>query len=182
MKYLPIPIALLQIGQPLPVTVWSTSGQLLLKKGNPILSEQHRSRLAEHKLQDVRAKLADMYTEIEAMKTLVWRTLAEVNDLEIGGERLAAGTYLHIGIGAANRDPAQYADPEVLNLRRQGNKHLAFGFGPHQCAGLSLARLEGRIAIGRFLQRFPDYRLTADPVRGGRARFRGFLTAPFVPG
>ena len=71
---------------------------------------------------------------------------------------------------------------EVLNLRRQGNKHLAFGFGPHQCAGLSLARLEGRIAIGRFLQRFPDYRLTADPVRGGRARFRGFLTAPFVPG
>lgn len=49
MKYLPIPIAMLQIGQPLPVTVWSTSGQLLLKKGNPILSEQHRDRLAEHK-------------------------------------------------------------------------------------------------------------------------------------
>ncbi|MDT8990174.1 hypothetical protein RQP54_04790 [Curvibacter sp. APW13] len=47
MKYLPIPIAMLQIGQPLPVTVWSNSGQLLLKKGNPILSEQHRDRLAE---------------------------------------------------------------------------------------------------------------------------------------
>ena len=47
-KYLPIPIAMLQIGQPLPVTVWSTSGQLLLKKGNPIQSEQHRNRLAEH--------------------------------------------------------------------------------------------------------------------------------------
>jgi len=45
---------------------------------------------------------------------------------------------------------------------------------------LSLARLEGRIAIGRFLQRFPDYRLTAAPVRGGRARFRGFLSAPFA--
>lgn len=48
-KYLPIPVALLQIGQPLPVTVWSTNGQLLLKKGNPILSEQHRDRLAAHK-------------------------------------------------------------------------------------------------------------------------------------
>jgi hypothetical protein len=82
-------------------------------------------------------------------------------------------------IGAANRDPAVYDDPEQLNLRRMGNKHLAFGFGVHQCAGLSLARLEGRIAIGRFLQRFPDYQLTEAPVRGGRARFRGFLHAPF---
>jgi cytochrome P450 len=83
-------------------------------------------------------------------------------------------------IGAANRDPAHFAQPETLDLRRPVNKHLAFGFGIHQCAGLSLARLEGRIAIGRFLQRFPDFELTAPPVRGGRARFRGFLKAPFA--
>jgi cytochrome P450 len=83
-------------------------------------------------------------------------------------------------IGAANRDPAVFADPDQLDLARSDNRHLAFGFGVHQCAGLSLARLEGRIAIGRFLQRFPDYRLTAEPVRGGRARFRGFLSAPFA--
>ena len=50
----------------------------------------------------------------------------------------------------------------------------------HGEAGLSLARLEGRIAIGRFLQRFPGYRLTEAPTRGGRARFRGFLHAPFA--
>lgn len=81
--------------------------------------------------------------------------------------------------GAANRDPAVYEQPETLNLRREGNKHLAFGFGIHQCAGLSLARLEGRIALGRFLQRFPHFELSAPPVRGGRARFRGFLAAPF---
>ena len=98
----------------------------------------------------------------------------------VGGVDLPAGALITLCIGAANRDPAQYAEPEVLNLRREGNKHLAFGFGPHQCAGLSLARLEGRIAIGRFLQRFPDYRLTATPVRGMRARFRGFLNAPFA--
>ena len=98
----------------------------------------------------------------------------------VGGVELPAGALITLCIGAANRDPAQYEQPELLNLRRQGNKHLAFGFGPHQCAGLSLARLEGRIAIGRFLQRFPDYRLTAEPVRGGRARFRGFLSAPFA--
>jgi len=84
-----------------------------------------------------------------------------------------------VGIGAANRDPAQFAQPDRLDLWRRDNRHLAFGFGIHQCAGLSLARLEGRIAIGRFLARFPGYRLSADPVRGGRARFRGFLRAPF---
>jgi cytochrome P450 len=65
-------------------------------------------------------------------------------------------------------------------LARQNNRHLAFGLGIHQCAGLSLARLEGRIAIGRFLRRFPGDRLSASPTRGGRARFRGFLHAPFA--
>jgi cytochrome P450 len=98
---------------------------------------------------------------------------------QVNGVDLPAGALLTLCIGAANRDPAVYDKPEQLDLRRTGNKHLAFGFGVHQCAGLSLARLEGRIAIGRFLQRFPDIQLTQTPVRGGRARFRGFLHAPF---
>lgn len=98
---------------------------------------------------------------------------------QVNGVDLPAGALVTLCIGAANRDPAVYDQPEQLNLRRTGNKHLAFGFGVHQCAGLSLARLEGRVAIGRFLQRFPDYQLTQAPVRGGRARFRGFLNAPF---
>jgi hypothetical protein len=98
----------------------------------------------------------------------------------IGDVALPAGALVTLCIGAANRDPAVFAQPEVLDLQRPGNKHLAFGFGIHQCAGLSLARLEGRIAIGRFLQRFPSYQLTEAPQRGGRARFRGFLRAPFA--
>ncbi len=100
----------------------------------------------------------------------------------VGGVDLPEGALLTLCIGAANRDPAQFADPERLDLAREHNRHLAFGFGIHQCAGLSLARLEGRIAVGRFLQRFPGYRLTDAPVRGGRARFRGFLNAPFAVG
>ncbi len=103
-----------------------------------------------------------------------------LQDTKVGGVNLPAGTLVTLCIGAANRDPAQFEDPDVLNLAREGNKHLAFGFGIHQCAGLSLARLEGRIAIGRFLRRFPGYRLTEAPMRGGRARFRGFLRAPFA--
>jgi cytochrome P450 len=97
----------------------------------------------------------------------------------VGGVALAPGALVTLCIGAANRDPAVYEQPETLNLRREGNKHLAFGFGIHQCAGLSLARLEGRIAIGRFLDRFPRFELSEAPLRGGRARFRGFLKAPF---
>ena len=99
---------------------------------------------------------------------------------EVGGEQLPAGALVTLCIGAANRDPEQFEAPNLLQLGRMNNRHLAFGFGVHQCAGLSLARLEGRIAIGRFLLRFPNYRLTQAPTRGGRARFRGFLRAPFV--
>jgi hypothetical protein len=98
---------------------------------------------------------------------------------EVGGVKLEEGALVTLCIGAANRDPAAFAHPDVLDLTRENNRHLAFGFGIHQCAGLSLARLEGRVAIGRFLARFPGYRLTASPTRGGRARFRGFLHAPF---
>jgi cytochrome P450 len=105
-----------------------------------------------------------------------------IKDVRIGDVDLPAGTLVTLCIGAANRDPAQFPDPETLDIAREPNKHLAFGFGIHQCAGLSLARLEGRIAIGRFLRRFPRYELTAAPTRGGRARFRGFLAAPFSAG
>jgi len=99
---------------------------------------------------------------------------------EIGGVAIPAGTFITIGIGAANRDPAEFADPDRLDVAREPNRHLAFGSGVHVCAGLNVARLEGRIAIQRFLARFPDYRLAGEPVRGGRARFRGFLSIPVV--
>jgi cytochrome P450 len=97
---------------------------------------------------------------------------------ELGGVPVPAGTLVTLCIGAANRDPAVFPDPDRLDITRDPNRHLAFGFGVHQCAGLSLARLEGRVAIARFLARFPDYRLDGPPVRGGRARFRGFLSVP----
>lgn len=126
----------------------------------------------------VLSRAVDEFLRFESSNQLGNRRATQ--DTQVGGVALPAGTLVTLCIGAANRDPAQFADPEVLNLQRESNKHLAFGFGIHQCAGLSLARLEGRIAIGRFLQRFPTYRLTAAPVRGGRARFRGFLRAPFT--
>jgi cytochrome P450 len=98
----------------------------------------------------------------------------------IGGVQMPAGTFVTLCIGAANRDPAQFADPENLDIARTPNRHLAFATGPHQCAGMALARLEGAIAISRFLARFPGYELNGAPVRGGRVRFRGFLSVPCV--
>jgi cytochrome P450 len=102
--------------------------------------------------------------------------------VELGGIMLEAGTPVTLCIGAANRDPAQFSDPERLDIGRNPNRHLAFATGAHQCAGMALARLEGAIAISRFLARFPNYALNGEPVRGGRVRFRGFLRVPCVAG
>jgi cytochrome P450 len=101
-----------------------------------------------------------------------------VEAFELGGIAMPPGTPVTLCIGAANRDPAQFADPESLDVGRTPNRHLAFGTGAHQCAGMALARLEGAIAISRFLARFPKYELNGEPVRGGRVRFRGFLSVP----
>jgi cytochrome P450 len=97
---------------------------------------------------------------------------------QLGGVSIPAETSLNLCIGAANRDPAQFADPDRLDLARKPNRHLAFATGAHQCVGVNLARLEGRVAISRFVRRFPDYCSAGVATRGGRARFRGFLRIP----
>lgn len=139
--------------------------------------------------------LHDTRDQPDAQALLLTRAVDEVLRLEssnqlgnrralrpvtVGGVDLPEGALVTLCIGAANRDPAVFGQPDVPDLQRDPNRHLAFGLGVHQCAGLSLARLEGRIALGRFLQRFPGYALTAAPVRGMRARFRGFAAAPFT--
>ena len=102
-------------------------------------------------------------------------------DAAIGGVAVPRGTRITLGIGAANRDPAAFADPDRFDVARAPNRHLAFGSGVHQCAGLGLARLEGKVALGRFLARFPRYRVER-AARGGRARFRGFSSIIFTGG
>lgn len=97
---------------------------------------------------------------------------------QIGGVEMPAGTFVTLAIAAANRDPAAFPDPDRLDIGRAANRHVAFASGVHVCVGLSIARMEGRVAIQRFLKRFPDYQLAGTPVRGHRVRFRGFLTIP----
>jgi cytochrome P450 len=98
--------------------------------------------------------------------------------VELGGVSMPVGTQITLCIGAANRDPDAFVEPDKLDIGRSPNRHLAFGSGIHICAGLSVARLEAATAIGRFIKRFPTYTLSSPPMRGGRARFRGFLRVP----
>ena len=97
-----------------------------------------------------------------------------VVNTEIGGHPVQAGTLLTLMIGAANRDPDVFSDPDVFDVSRKPNRHLAFGSGPHVCLGLGLARLESIVALSRLLARYPEYRLRGTPVRSQRVRFRGF--------
>jgi cytochrome P450 len=99
-------------------------------------------------------------------------------DTALGGVLMPKGTLITIGIGAANRDPEIFPDPDRFDVARNPTRHLAFGSGIHMCAGMSLARLEGRVAIERFLKRFPNYELDGAPTRSRRARFRGFTALP----
>jgi len=99
-------------------------------------------------------------------------------EVTLGDVTIPAGGFITLCIGAANRDPEQFPEPDRLDISRQSNRHLAFGAGIHQCAGLALARLEGAVAIGGFLSRFPRFQIGSAVVRGRRARFRGFVHLP----
>jgi hypothetical protein len=99
-------------------------------------------------------------------------------DCSVGGVDLPEGALITLCIAGANRDPEVFADPDRLDLGRRPNPHLGFAGGPHVCAGLAVARLEARVALSMFLERFPRYALDGEPERDLRARFRGFRRLP----
>jgi len=98
--------------------------------------------------------------------------------LEIGGRTFREGTLITIGIGAANRDPVQFPDPDRFDVARKPNRHVAFGHGDHVCVGMNVARMEGRIAFARLLARFTRIEPDGAPERDRRIRFRGFRRLP----
>jgi cytochrome P450 len=93
----------------------------------------------------------------EAPLLTVARTAAE--DVELGGVRIPAGGFVAISLGAANRDPARYPDPDAFDIHRKDKQHISFGDGAHKCLGIHLARLEMRVLLDAVLDRLPGVRL-----------------------
>jgi cytochrome P450 len=98
-----------------------------------------------------------------------------LQDVEVGGREIEKGSFCGLVLASANRDPAHWgANADDLDVTRaDAHQHLSFGGGAHYCLGASLARVEGQVAIGSLVQRFPNVEQTSDPVWNGRINLRG---------
>ena len=101
-----------------------------------------------------------------------------LTDVEFDGVKVPAGTFVHMCIAGANRDPDVFAEPEKVDIGRDANPHLAFGLGKHICMGNTLGRIEGTVAIGRFFEKFPHVQRNGDAKLHGRVKFRGLRKFP----
>jgi cytochrome P450 len=101
-----------------------------------------------------------------------------------GGTDIPAGAFVIAGLASANRDPGRWGpDADELRLDREDARaHVSFGAGVHHCLGAALARLEGRVALQRLVERFPDLRLTGEPIWNGRINLRGPQHLPVAVG
>jgi cytochrome P450 len=108
--------------------------------------------------------------------------IALTGDARVAGHRVAPGEQIMLLFGAAHRDPVRFADPDVFDPTRPDNVPLSFGAGIHYCLGQGLARLEGRIAFERLLERFPVMERAAPPERRDRLVLRGYQTLPITVG
>ena len=165
-------IFLLNAGHETTTNLIGNGIDLLIRNPDALQELRHHPELIETAVEE--------FLRMESSNQLGNRRAAK--DTCIGDVEMPAGTYVHIGIGAANRDPARFPDPEHLDIRRRPNRHLAFGFGIHTCAGNSLARMEAQVTIGKLVARFETIKRVGEPTRGGRARFRGFLHYPVAVG
>jgi cytochrome P450 len=119
-----------------------------------------------------------------ADEVIRWDSAAQVahrrvlRDTVIGGVPLPAGSTVSAVLGAANRDPARFTDPDVFHIARRGPSSMGFGVGIHRCIGAALARMESVVFFPRALRRFPDLALAGTPVRRNTVAIRGFHRLP----
>lgn len=138
--------------------------------------------LAPKELARLRAEPGRIPDAVEEL--LRWDTSVQISqrrsrvELEIGGRRIPAGATCVLLNGAANRDPAQYPDPDRIDVGRSPRDHLAFGLGRHRCLGASLARVEIQAAMAAILRRFPKLDFDGEPVFRGSFFLRGLASLP----
>ena len=139
---------------------------------------QHPEQMAElRENPDLIRSAVEELLRYESPVQFTARVLKE--DIEICGQRIPKKWSILCMLGAANRDPKRFKDPNRLDLKRLNNQHLAFSAGPHACIGSHLARLEGQIAILKLVQRFPNMKLTGPrPEWASTFGFRGLKSLP----
>jgi cytochrome P450 len=114
------------------------------------------------------------------VQILYGRTATE--DMIVGDLRVRAGQRLINLLGAANRDPRQFSDPDELRLDRDEGPGLSFGGGIHHCLGAALARLEAQVMLPMLLRRYPRAAVAGEPVRRGGLMIRGYTSLPITVG
>lgn len=102
------------------------------------------------------------------------------SDVEIGGTPIPEGQVVRLILGAANRDPEQFENPDSIDIGRGHIRHLGFGFGTHYCVGQVLARSELQVSFERLIERLPNVRLAGEPVRLPSVGPRGFTSLPLA--
>jgi cytochrome P450 len=129
---------------------------------------------------DLVAAAVDELLRFDSPVQLTQRVATE--DLDLAGCRVRAGDEVLLVLGAANRDPLVFAEPNRLDVTRDARRHVAFGGGIHHCLGAALARLEGQVALSTLLARFPRLELAGHPVRRPTFTLRGLESLPVVMG
>ncbi|BDB42646.1 hypothetical protein IWGMT90018_30920 [Mycobacterium kiyosense] len=103
-----------------------------------------------------------------------------MQDVEVGGCPISKGERVSPLLGAANTDPAEFPDPELVDFARSPNRHRAFGGGPHRCLGSHLARMELRVALREFHRRIPDYEIPPGTELKNTAALRSVEALPLT--
>ena len=138
---------------------------------------QHRDQM--RKLTEHPAKAATAVEEMLRYEGPFQRNRRIVTqDVELGGQRIEKGQLVMQMLGAANRDPAVFSNPDGFDIERDPNKHVSFGVGPHFCLGAPLARLEAPIAINTLLRRLPDLHIATNELVWKNTVFRGLERLP----
>ena len=137
----------------------------------------HPDQLARLRAEPERvASAADEFIRWDTSVQISQRVGSE--EIEVAGQRIPAGDVLVVMNGAANRDPARFAEPDRLDIDRATASHLGFGMGRHFCLGASLARAEIATAVGTFLARFPRFDFAEEPVFRRSLFLRGLARLP----
>jgi pimeloyl-[acyl-carrier protein] synthase len=121
----------------------------------------------------------DEFLRFDSPVQVTFRTATE--DIEVAGKTVPKGEHVVVFLGAANRDPERFADPDKLDIARPENHHLSFAAGPHRCIGEVLARVEGRVAFETILRRMPKLALAnPNPKWRPAMSLRGLQALPLV--